>query len=58
MSHAGYDGIVRLLIEQGAEVRAKRTSWDVLHAALDQGHYRIVQLLVEQGAEVSVKRGW
>ncbi|GAW10696.1 hypothetical protein ANO14919_000310 [Xylariales sp. No.14919] len=50
----GHEAVVRLLLENGANVKAKTTSeqWTALHVAATNGHGGVVQLLLENGADI------
>ncbi|KAJ5654822.1 hypothetical protein N7490_001825 [Penicillium lividum] len=57
-SRNGYDKIVQLLLEKGAEVNAQGGVYgNALYAASSRGHDKIVQLLLEKGAEVNAQGG-
>jgi uncharacterized protein len=46
--------IVRLLLEEGADVRARQAAgWALLHHAAQQGDRKFVDLLLEHGADVT-----
>ncbi|KAJ5267434.1 hypothetical protein N7478_000692 [Penicillium angulare] len=52
----GYDKVVQLLLEKGAEVNAQGGNYgNALRAASLRGHDKIVQLLLEKGAEVNAQ---
>ena len=52
----GHEAVVRLLVEQGADVEARdENGWTVLHWAAEYGHEAVVRLLVEQGADVEAR---
>ncbi|CAG8103036.1 unnamed protein product [Penicillium salamii] len=58
-SQGGYEKVVQLLLEKGAEVNAKGGhSGNALQAASSEGHDNIVKLLLEKGAEVNAKGGY
>ena len=59
-SSKGHLEIVRLLIEAGANVNAKRDDWTALMSASRNGHAQVVRLLVDAGADVNTKGsdGW
>jgi ankyrin repeat protein len=51
-SYRGYNKIVRLLLENGADVNAQGGEYgNALQAASHQGHDKIVQMLLENGAQ-------
>jgi len=57
----GHEAVVRLLLEQGADVEAKiNDGWTALHEAARGGHEAVVRLLLEKGADVEAKTddGW
>jgi ankyrin repeat protein len=57
-SQNGYEKVVRLLLERGAEVNAQGGHYgSALQAASYSGHDHIVQLLVERGAKVNAQGG-
>ena len=57
-SYRGNDAIVKLLLENGAEVNAEGGEYrNALQAASYQGNDAIVKLLLENGAEVNEERG-
>lgn len=50
----GHEAVVRLLIENGADVNARyEGNYTVLHTAAITGHETVVQLLIEKGADVN-----
>lgn len=52
-STRGYQAIVQLLLEKGADVHVQGgCNMTALQAALRGGHKAIVQLLLEKGADV------
>ena len=52
----GYEAVVRLLLEQGADIKAKdKDGRTVLHMAAKDGHEGVVRLLLEKGADVEAK---
>ncbi|KAJ5642275.1 hypothetical protein N7490_006275 [Penicillium lividum] len=54
----GYEKVVQLLLENGAEVNAQGGFYgNALQAASYEGHDKIVQLLLEKGAEVNAQGG-
>ena len=57
-SEGGYAEIVKLLLDDGADVNAERTKdgTTVLMETAEEGHAGIVKLLLENGAEVNSKR--
>jgi ankyrin repeat protein len=57
----GHETVVRLLLEKGADVKAKTSSgWTALHLAARGGHEAVVRLLLEKGADAKAKTssGW
>jgi ankyrin repeat protein len=56
---AGFFGlynVARLLLDQGAEIEAKRTgNWTALHLAAQNGHLEVVKLLLDQRANINAK---
>ncbi|KAI5840036.1 ankyrin repeat-containing domain protein [Morchella snyderi] len=52
---AGYEPVVRLLLEKGADIRflIGNSGWNALHAAAANGHEPVVRLLLEKGADIS-----
>jgi ankyrin repeat protein len=55
-SHKGFEGIVGLLLEKGANVNAQGGICDnALMAASYRGHEAIVGLLVENGADMNTQ---
>jgi len=56
-ARAGQVGLVRLLLERGADVNArdKETEATALIAAAHQGHLQVVELLLQKGADVNAK---
>jgi ankyrin repeat protein len=57
-SREGYENIVELLINKGAEINAQG-GWygNALQAALCGGHERIVELLINKGADINAQGG-
>ena len=54
----GYEQIVGLLLDKGAEINAQGGKYsNALQAASVKGHERIVGLLLEKGAEVNPQDG-
>lgn len=52
----GHEAVVRLLLENGANVSATDYRGDTgLHMAADSGHDAVVRLLLEKGANASSK---
>jgi ankyrin repeat protein len=53
----GHLEIVKLLLEHGADVKAKTELFceTTLHLAARNGHFEIVKLLLEHGADVNAK---
>jgi len=52
----GYENVTRLLLESGAEPRAKDKCRDTpLHLAAGRGHESVVQLLIDRDAEIEAK---
>ncbi|KAL3417967.1 PFS domain-containing protein [Phlyctema vagabunda] len=52
----GYDAVVKLLLEKGAEVEAKdKNGRTPLSLAVETGYDAVVKLLLEKGAEVEAK---
>jgi ankyrin repeat protein len=46
----GYDSIVRILLEAGADARSNnRAGWSVIHHAISRGHMSIVEMLLNHG---------
>ena len=54
-SHKGNEAVVRLLIDQGANVNQRSVHASTLDYAVEEGHESIVRLLLERGAEVTVE---
>jgi ankyrin repeat protein len=51
----GHLDVVKLLIENGADVNLKGEAWyGPLHAAAANGHIEVVKILLENGADVSI----
>ena len=60
-SAAGRDGMVRLLVQNGAKVNARDTDgWAALMYAADAGDWSVVKELIEAEADVNAtdKKGW
>lgn len=57
-SEGGHIEIVRLLLDRGADVNAKRTKdgTTILMETAEEGHTDVVNLLLDRGAKVNVKR--
>jgi hypothetical protein len=58
---SGHEAVVRLLLENGADVKAKNINGrTALHEAAGVGHDAVVQQLLENGADVKAKgnNGW
>ncbi|KAI9780256.1 MAG: hypothetical protein M1839_006816 [Geoglossum umbratile] len=56
VSEYNLPGLVRLLVDRGAEIQAKdECKRTALHGAAWNGHKEVVQLLVDRGAEVNVE---
>jgi ankyrin repeat protein len=54
----GHEEIVKLLLEEGADVNAQRGPYgNALYAASSKGHEKIVKLLLENGADVNAQGG-
>lgn len=53
----GVDTLVRVLIEQGADIECRNTSIGKtpLHLAAENGHERVVKLLLERGADIEAQ---
>lgn len=57
----GHEGVVKVLLENGAEVEAKGgDGWAPLLVAARCGHEGVVKVLLENGTEVKAKNkdGW
>ncbi|RYO83074.1 hypothetical protein DL764_009508 [Monosporascus ibericus] len=54
-AEVGYEGIVRLLVEKGADIEADYNNKTALYCAAYYGHESVVRLLLEKGAEIN---GW
>jgi ankyrin repeat protein len=51
----GHVDVVKLLIENGADVNLKGEAWyGPLHAAAARGHIEVVKILLENGADVNI----
>lgn len=51
----GHADVVKLLIENGADVNLKGEAWyGPLHAAAAKGHIEVVKILLENGADVNI----
>ena len=51
----GHVDVVKLLIENGADVNLKGEAWyGPLHAAAAKGHIEVVKILLENGADVNI----
>jgi ankyrin repeat protein len=60
-ANSGHLDICRLLIDKGAQVKAKDSNgWTPLHCAARLGHVEIVRLLCDHGADVEAHdiSGW
>ena len=59
-SHRGFTEIVRLLLENGADVHAREKASDTiaLHWAAEGGHPAIAELLVEKGSDLTAIDEW
>ncbi|KAJ5521105.1 hypothetical protein N7463_001558 [Penicillium fimorum] len=54
----GDEGVVRLLLENAAELNARGGKYgNALRAASSEGHERVVQMLLDNGAEVNAQGG-
>jgi ankyrin repeat protein len=54
----GYDNIVQILLEHGADINAQGGDYgNALQAASTEGHDKIVQKLLERGADVNAQGG-
>ncbi|KAF1977452.1 hypothetical protein BU23DRAFT_453118, partial [Bimuria novae-zelandiae CBS 107.79] len=52
----GHEAIVKLLLEEGAEVNAQGRLYDnALYAASSRGHEAIVKLLLDKGAKANAQ---
>ena len=49
-SYHGYEKVVQILIDAGADINAVGTFGSVLRAASREGHEKVVQILVNAGA--------
>ena len=57
-SESGYDKILKLLLDNGANINAQGGKFgNALQAASAEGHDRIVQMLLESGADVNARGG-
>ena len=57
-STRGYEQVVRLLIDKGAEVNTRGGKYgNALRAASTRGHEQVVRLLIDKGAEVNTRGG-
>ncbi|KAH6970387.1 hypothetical protein BKA56DRAFT_558737 [Ilyonectria sp. MPI-CAGE-AT-0026] len=56
-SYYGHRAVVKLLLEQGADIEAKHTGYGrtPLSWAAERGHEAVVRVLLEQGADVEAK---
>ncbi|KAF8538042.1 ankyrin repeat-containing domain protein [Trichophaea hybrida] len=48
----GYAEIVEMMIEAGADVEARPSTWRPLHSVAHKGHVDVARVLLEHGAEV------
>ncbi|KAF8489415.1 hypothetical protein JB92DRAFT_2836085 [Gautieria morchelliformis] len=54
----GHEGIVRLLLDNGADITFQGSHWrNALQAASGRGHEGTVRLLLEKGAQVNPRKG-
>ena len=52
----GHEAVVRLLLEKGADVKAKnKDGRTTLHETVIRGHDKVVRLLLEKGADIEAK---
>ena len=55
----GHKGIVEFLIENGADVNARSTNYDIsLHLAVEEGHKEIVELLIQKESDINAQDFW
>ena len=55
-SYRGYEKIVKLLLNRGADINAQGSSYgNTLQTASYRGHGKIVQLLLNRGADINVQ---
>ena len=58
MSHFGVSGVLRMLLNQGADFNAEGGTYgNALSAASSSGHEEVVRLLLERGANVNAEGG-
>jgi ankyrin repeat protein len=57
-SSNGNLGIVRLLVEHGANLHEDQCGGTALHIASKAGHVEIVRFLLEEGADINAARPW
>ncbi|KAI4179605.1 MAG: hypothetical protein L6R41_007741, partial [Letrouitia leprolyta] len=51
----GHEGIVQILLEEGAMVDCRTSGWTPLHKATDMGNVAIMRLLISSGANVEAQ---
>jgi hypothetical protein len=59
-SSRGYEKMVQMLIDAGADVNAQRPGWysTALQAAAAGGYKKVVQMLIHAGADLNAQGGW
>ena len=55
-SHQGYENMVKLMLDRGADINAQGPKGTALEAASYRGHIKLVQLLLNRGARTNPRR--